>query len=95
MDRETKIQKFFDAIEDIEDFEDGSIIIKWKSNVSHQVPGHYINIADGLQIVKGKQVHLNPVLSDYLKNISFDDLQQEVELAIQRGKDYAKSLDNY
>ena len=95
MDRQTKIEKFFDAIEDIETFEDGSIVVKWKSNVSHQCPGHMINLADGLQIVRGKQVHLNPVLTDYLHNISFDNLQEEIDQAIQKGKEYARSLDDY
>lgn len=94
MDNNKKMQKFFDAIEDIEDFNDGSIIIKWKSNVSHQVPGHLINLADGLQIVKGKQVHFNPVLDNRLRDIGFEDLEEQIEEAVQQGKEYAKTIDN-
>lgn len=86
MDEHIKLKKFLNAIDDIEDFEDGSIIIRWKGNVSHEVPGHLLNITEGSVILKGHQVHLNPELTECLKGVKFNKLQQELDRGIEEAR---------
>ena len=82
MNNQEKLDALLSAISDIETFKDGSIRIQWKANVSHEVPGHLLQLASGLNVVKGSQVHFNPELSEAINQISFEDLKFEIDLAI-------------
>lgn len=76
------INKFFSAIDDIEILPDDSIIIKWKSSVSHEIAGHSIVNASGYNVLKGYQVHFNPDLVNSLENTKLEDLHEEIKKSI-------------
>jgi len=86
MNNSEKLEKLLNAIDDIETFKDGSIIIRWTANVSHEVPGHLLNVVDGSVVLKGHQVHFNPELASAIKTINFNEIQEELDIAIQNSK---------
>lgn len=83
MTNEEKLEALLSSIDEIEKFEDGSIIIRWKSNVAHEVPGHLLHLAEGSSILKGHQVHLNPGLVQAIETINFEKLQIELDNGIR------------
>jgi hypothetical protein len=83
MNRDAKIDAFFDAIDTIEKTDDDSIIIHWKSNVAHHVNGHYLSISQGSNIISGHQVHFNPSLGKPLDSVKFNDLQEDLDNAVE------------
>jgi hypothetical protein len=84
MNNDEKLAKLLSAIDDIETFDDGSIRIMWKANVSHDVPGHLITFAAGLNVITGKQVHFNPELSQAINQIAFADIQKECDDGVRK-----------
>lgn len=87
MDNSKKLENLLNAIDEVESFHDGSVRIRWKSNVAHEIPGHSISYAEGSQVVKGYQVHLNPELEHSVKAISFNEIQQELDKAVAKGQE--------
>ena len=83
MNNNEKLKRLLNAIDNIEQFPDNSIIINWKSNVSHNVNGVHIINATGSQILKGYQIHLNPDLSKEIKTIQFEHIQTELNEHIE------------
>lgn len=79
MEDSIKLNNLLKAIDEIETFNDGSIRIKWRSNVYHESPGHLINVADGSIVMKGYNVHLNPDLGESIKNLEFKDVQSKLD----------------
>jgi hypothetical protein len=83
MDDATKLNNLLKAIEEVELFPDGSVRIKWMANVSHEYPGHAINVADGSVILKGHQVHFNPELAQAITSIPFENVQNILDNGIE------------
>ena len=83
MDNITKLDNLLRAIDEVETFPDGSVRIKWASNVYHEYPGHVINVADGSVVMKGHHVHLNPELSESIKTIEFQNVQTKLDEAVK------------
>lgn len=92
MDNAKKLENLLNAIDEIETFYDGSVRIKWKSNVAHEIPGHIINCAEGSVVMKGYQVHLNPELNQSVQSIPFEEVQTELNKAVEKGKEDLKKI---
>jgi len=86
MTNEEKLNSLLNAINEVETFNDGSVIIRWKSNVAHEINGVNIINASGSQIISGHQVHMNPVLPVALKTIKFQDIQKQLDIAVYNTK---------
>jgi hypothetical protein len=71
---EEKLHSFLSAIDSIENFEDGSIIINWKSNVAHNVNGHLVTTSTQTQVQQGLEIHLNPTTA----SITFDNIDEQL-----------------
>lgn len=84
MTNQEKLEAILSAINEVETFQDGSIIIRWKANVAHEIPGHLVNLAEGSNILKGHQVHFNPGLVKSLESLDFKNLQTDLDEGIKR-----------
>ena len=56
------------------------------ANVCHEYPGHAINVSDGSIILKGHQVHFNPMLAQAVASIPFEDIQNVLDKGIEETK---------
>lgn len=92
MENSKKLENLLNAIDEVQSFPDGSVRIKWKANVAHEIPGHNISYAEGSQVVKGYQVHLNPELEQSVRAISFNEIQQELDKAVSKGQEEVEKL---
>jgi hypothetical protein len=91
MTNEEKLSALLSSINEIETFYDGSIIIRWKSHVAHEVPGHLLNLAEGSSVLKGHQVHFNPGLLQSIQTIDFERLQADLDNGIKNAVKEKKS----
>ena len=73
-----KIENFFSAIDSVENLEDGSIIINWKSNVAHNINGHLVTNTSQMQVQQAKEIHLNPATID---DINFENINEQISIS--------------
>jgi hypothetical protein len=71
-----KMFMFFQAIDSIRTGNDGTIHIKWKNNVIQEIPGNNLVLTEGFDVLKAKEIHLNP--NNELSPDDIDDLHIKV-----------------
>lgn len=94
MNNQEKLEKLLNAISSVEDFEDGSIIIQWKSNVAHEVNGLMLFNSSDSCVVSGQQVHINPAISIPVTQMKHSEVNKELQLAVEREQQKAAITDD-